>query len=267
LILTKLDYECTDKAVTYKNGKFYKADKQVQLTDINYFNNKSFTVSFDFENMRWISFHTYLQTSYIGNSNDFYSVNNNTLYHHQTTFTKFNNFNNQIAPYIIEYAKPYTEKDHLLQSIRDYTKVLKYNDYQEFVEQDDIYFDETILYNNQQCSGIRKLAPKPRGSINQYLKYPIYNPDSITILFTKSNNFYQYNTFWSVLKDKRSPIWKSDKASPFKVLNQDNMNYKKLSYQKAPLVAKDVKIRHTLNSTDEYKLVSQFTIQESKEFY
>src|SRR6185312_6940850 len=101
--------------------------------------------------------------------------------------------------------------------------------------------------------------PKPK-SINTYLKYPVYNTDNINITYTKSNNFYQYNTFWSVLKDKSQPIWKSSKNSPFKELNQDNMNYKKLSYQKAPLVAKEIKIRHTLNSTDEYKLISQFTI-------
>lgn len=265
MIITKLDYECTDSSITYSNGRFYKGTKEVELSDTTYFNNKSFTVSFDFENMRWISFHSYLQTSYIGNSNDFYSVNNNKLYHHQTTFTQFNNFNGQIAPYTIEYANSYKYRDQLLQSIQDYSKILKYNDYQEFIEVDDVYFDETILYNNQQCSGVRKLAAKPKGSINTYLKYPIYNPDSITILYTKSNNFYQYNTFWSVIKDKKSPIWISSKNSPFKELNQSNMNYKKLSYQKAPLVAKDIKIRHTLNSIDQYKIISQFLVSESKE--
>ena len=45
------------------------------------------------------------------------------------------------------------------------------------------------------------------------------------------------------------------------------MNYKKMSYLKAPLVAKDIKVRHELNSTDEYKFVSNFIIEESTEKY
>ncbi len=267
LILTKLDYECTDKDVVYRDGKFYRGNKEVDLNDTTHFKNKSFTFSFDFTNMRWISFHSYLQNYYIGNGDTFFSGTKDQMYTHLNEYTRFNKYNDEIASYILEYPKGFKYRDELLQSVQDYTKVLKYNDYQEFIEVDDVYFDEVVLFNNQQCSGIRKLSPKPRGSINQYLKFPIYNPDNINITFTKSNNFYQYNTFWSVVKDKNEPIWKSSKESPFKELNQDNMNYKKLSYQKAPLVAKDLKIRHILNSTDRYKLISQFMITESQEKY
>lgn len=234
----------------------------ITLGDPKYYRNKSFTISFDFDNMRWISFHPYTPLYYIGGTNEFYQGTEDSIYVHFKQYTKFNNFNGVISEYSIEYPLAYKYRDELLQSVQDYTIIRKYNDYQEFVEVDDIYFDEAILYNSQQCSGIRKLSAKPK-SMNTYLKYPTYNPDNINILYTKSNNFYQYNTFWSVVKDKKQPIWKSSNLSPFKELNQDNMNYKKLSYQKAPLMAKDIKVRHILNSTDEYKFISQFLIQES----
>lgn len=238
----------------------------ITLGDPEYFNNKCFTASFDFDNMRWISFHPYTPLYYVGAAEEFYQATADSIYVHHKQFTKFNNFNGMLSEYSIEYPIAYKHRDELLQSIQDYTIIRQYNDYQEWIQVDDVYFDEVILYNAQQCSGRRKLSPRPT-SMNSYLKYPVYNTDNINITYTKSNSFYQYNTFWSVIKDKKQPIWKSSSLSPFKELNQDNMNYKKLSYQKAPLMAKDIKIRHILNSTDEYKFISQFIASQSIESF
>jgi len=47
--------------------------KVVYVTDENYFCNKSWTVSFNFNTKSWISFHTYLPNWYIGENNFFYS--------------------------------------------------------------------------------------------------------------------------------------------------------------------------------------------------
>jgi hypothetical protein len=47
--------------------------KVVYLTDTEYFCNKSWTVSFNFNTKSWISFHSYLPNWYIGENNFFYS--------------------------------------------------------------------------------------------------------------------------------------------------------------------------------------------------
>lgn len=47
--------------------------KVVYVTDENYFCNKSWTVSFNFNTKSWISFHTYIPNWYIGENNFFYS--------------------------------------------------------------------------------------------------------------------------------------------------------------------------------------------------
>jgi hypothetical protein len=47
--------------------------KVVYLTDTEYFCNKSWTVSFNFNTKSWTSFHTYLPNWYIGENNFFYS--------------------------------------------------------------------------------------------------------------------------------------------------------------------------------------------------
>jgi hypothetical protein len=88
----------------------------------------------------------------------------------------------------------------------------------------------------------------------------MYNVDSKTITFTKSDNFYQYNTFWGLVKDKTVTLFNStcESMSIDKVVNQVNMDYSKRSFKKEPLRAKDLKVRHILDDKDDVHLVSQF---------
>jgi hypothetical protein len=46
---------------------------QVYLTDLDYFCNKSWSVSFNFNTKSWISFHSYLPNWYLAENNFFYS--------------------------------------------------------------------------------------------------------------------------------------------------------------------------------------------------
>jgi hypothetical protein len=45
----------------------------VDLTDVNYFCNKSWSLSFNFNTMSWVSFHSYIPNFYIAENNFFYS--------------------------------------------------------------------------------------------------------------------------------------------------------------------------------------------------
>ena len=51
---------------------------KVELTDENYFCNKSWTVSYNMNTKSWISFHSYIPNWYIGENNFFYSGLNNS---------------------------------------------------------------------------------------------------------------------------------------------------------------------------------------------
>lgn len=101
------------------------------------------------------------------------------------------------------------------------------------------------------------------------MKYPIYNVDSKTITFTKNDNFYQYNTFWSLVKNKQQPLFirTCESLSLDKVVNQENMDYGKRSFKKEPLRAKELKIRHILDNRGDIHLVSQFITAPSQISY
>ena len=85
IILTKLDYiPQPEKEIFYDDvvKKFYvnqpiagdiSVKKYVEVTDLQYFCNKSWTASFNLNTRSWVSFHTYLPNFYVGENNFFYS--------------------------------------------------------------------------------------------------------------------------------------------------------------------------------------------------
>jgi len=202
--------------------------------------------------------------------------NSGTLWKHLVDVTVNNKFYNITEPYIIEYPFMYQFHDEILQNVKDYTRAFKYlpivdgvyNDNAK-IQTDDQYFNKVILYNGQQCSGLLKLVPKPYHNLSAYLNYPIYNTDSKTIIYTKSDSFYQYNTFWNVLVDKAVPMFftSCESLSIDKVLNQANMNYGVKSFRKETFRAKGVLVRHILDDRSDAHLVSQFVIAPSQISY
>jgi len=207
---------------------------------------------------------------------EFQNSNTGSLWRHLTNPTLYNSFYGCISPYIIEYPFAYQYYDEIVQNVKDYTKVYKYLPTDDGVfnsnrriETNNDYFNKAILYNDQQSSGILNLVPKPVNNLFQYVSYPKYNVDSKTILFSKRDNFYQYNTFWSLVKDKIIPLFitSCNSLSIDKEVNQDNMDYSTRSFKKDTIRAKDLKVRHILDSRSDIHLVSQFLLSPSQISY
>jgi len=202
--------------------------------------------------------------------------NTASLWRHLTDVINYNKYYGNIEPYIIEYPFAYQSYDEILQNVKDYSKVYNYlpivdgvfNDNAK-IEVDNQWFNKAVLYNGQQSTGILELVPKPINNLSQYLTYPMYNTESKTITYTKSDNFYQYNTFWGLVKNKSIPLFTTtcESLSIDKVVNQANMDYGKRSFKKEPLRAKDLKVRHILDNSSEAHIVSQFIITPSQISY
>ena len=197
----------------------------------------------------------------------FVECNTASIWRHLTNITIYNKFYDNVEPYIIEYPFAYEYHDEILQNVKDYTRAYKYftipdgvfNDNSQ-IQTDDQWFNKAIVYNGQQSSGVLELVPKPINNLKEYLKYPLYNAESKTITYTKSDSFYGYNTFWSLVKNKAVPLFitSCESLSVDKVVNQANMDYGKRSFKKEPLRAKGLLVRHILDNSSEAHLVSQF---------
>ncbi len=198
------------------------------------------------------------------------------LWKHLTDIKHYNYFYGVTEPYIIEYPFFSNPQDMITQSVKDYSKVYKYfpDGTGVFfsagkIELDNEYFNNLIVYNGQQSSGVLGLAPKPLHNMKEYMKYPIYNKDSKTILYTKSDNFYQINGFYDIVKDKSVPLFVSscESLSIDKQVNQSNMEYQNRSFRKPEIRAKECKVRYILDNRSDIHIVSQFILTSNQISY
>ena len=271
IIITKLDYKPIYTGTTYDKDKdqFFLNGKQVNLWDRQYFCNVSWTAKLPHSiSQSWVSFHTYLPGYYIANADYFFSGQNAEakLWRHNTNLTEYNKYYGFTQPYIIEYPFSYKQNDEIFQSLKDYSKVITQIDEKAYVQTNDIYFNKCVIYNDQQSSGIRNLVRKVPGNMIQSLQYPKYNTDSIDILYTKSDNCYNFNGFWDVTNLQNLPLFvRSCVALSYdKIVNQNNMVYQNQSFRKPSIRAKDSKVRLILDNRSDVRIVSEFVIQETQ---
>lgn len=281
LIITKLDYQPLSDKIFYSDGKFYyREDKcgltEIDITDRTKFCDRSWTLSYSFLTKTWISFHSYQPNYYIpvANTMHFQSgiyTNNfssleSTLWNHDLDFKEYTIFYDKEYPYTIEYPFAYKYEDEILQTVKEYTIARKYTSYTDFYEPtESIFYNKSILYNNEETSGLLNLVPSPKNSLSEKYNYPKYNIDSKDVLVSRSDNFYSYNTFWNVVKSNDTPFFtrtcsfvKSEKE-----LINNNLDYTTKSNRKGKIRGKNLRIRHILDDKHDVKLISKFINAET----
>lgn len=199
------------------------------------------------------------------------------LWKHLTDITKFNYYYGQIAPYILEQVFTSSSgRDEIFSSFKDYTTVYTYTQEGDYlfdrtnkVQTDDRYFNKMVVYNGQQSSGILELVPKPEHNLRSYMSYPIIGTTSKTITFTKSDSFYNINTYWDTVKDRTKPLFTMtcETLSIDKIVNQSNMDYTAKTFNKSPLRAKYHKVRLIKDDSSDDHLVSQFVLSTNQISY
>ena len=102
----------------------------------------------------------------------------------------------------------------------------------------DFNFDEAVIYNSEQCSGLLKLNISPKNNPTAVMQYPSINPTSIDILYSKVEQKYRFNQFWDVTDDRgeytgvERVIWNTEPNGYVQILNAVNLNYNKYQTQR-----------------------------------
>ncbi len=116
-------------------------------------------------------------------------------------------------------------------------------------------FDEAVIYNSEQVSGLLKLNLQPQLDPITALDYPIINISNIDIIFNKVEQKYRFNQFWDITNDRgeftnaEQEIWNTQLNGYIKDLNFVNLDYQKPAEQRK-------KFRHYYN-----KLILRRSIQ------
>lgn len=169
LIITKQDYQPKIQAkaegdssisegdlVFNSSGKIYiksTSDEEVDFTN-SIFCDKSFTISYSFDDQTFISWHSYLPENIFNTSLNFFTTIDNKIYKHlhKDNYLKFYD---TLYPFIIEPVfSDYLTKN--LNSIYYYTDFEKFNGSSyEYLK--NISYNKAIFYNSKQSSGLLDL--------------------------------------------------------------------------------------------------------------
>lgn len=275
LYFSKRDYKLKSEyigKITYIELDSFSYD-EIELTfklgDPRFFENASWTISYDPKQQMWISFHDWHPELYMPGRGSFHTTKNGSIWKHNENCNDYCNFYGTQYPFEIELPVTTGQNINTLKSIQYVLECYRRDQKQCFDQFHvlDYNFDQAVVFNTEQVSGYLNLNLYPKNDVNLSLQYPIVNPNSIDILFSKEENKYRFNQFWDITKDRgefpqgsdypptgplipgtttllgnysQEPIWITESNGYIKNLNNNNLDYTKDELQRK-------KFRHYLN--------------------
>ena len=182
----------------------------ITLCDPAYFEDASWTISYDVKNKQWLSFHDWHPSFMLPSKRHFLTTNNlcngagTSLWRHNDRWDSFCNFYNNYYPFEIEYGVSTGMTTTTLRSVEYYLEAYKYStNGQDKFHVLDYNFDAAIVYNSEQISGLLNLNLKSKTNPFMYLLYPIASGFGYTdILFSKEEQKYRFDQFNDITKDR-----------------------------------------------------------------
>lgn len=248
LYFCKKDYELRKDlpagiTVTYTgSGRVFQVNggRKIFLGDPEYFNDVSWTISFDPKSKAWLSYHDWHPDMTIPSKLNFISTKGSTMWRHNDTTASYCNYYGVDYPFQIEYVQNTGQTVMTLKNIEYILESYVYDiDGIDRFQILDHNFDELIIYNTEQVSGLLKLNSAPKTDPFQRLNYPQINPDSIDILYEKQEQKIRVNQFWDITDDRgefnpavQRPIWLTEWDGYKRELNPANLNYAKSVFER-----------------------------------
>ena len=103
-------------------------------------------------------------------------------------------------------------------------------------------FDEAIIYNTEQISGLLTLVERPE-NVNDIVTYPIISPTDIQIMYSKVEQKYRFDQFWDITADRNisESMFITQLNGYIKDINDAYVNYNKPQLERK-------KFRHYVNN-------------------
>jgi hypothetical protein len=212
---------------------------QISLNDTNYFEDASWTVSFDPKQQYWISPHDWHPELALSGVENFITSRNNAAHRHNVRVDLFCNFYGVDYPFEIEQYFMTGQQVYTLRSLEYLMEAYTINDYREDKYHVlDFNFDEIVIHNTEQVSGYLRLNLVPKNDPFGRLSFPVFNADSIDVLYSKEEQKYRVNQFWDITRDRGEfsnlefTMWSTFFNGYVKELNPNNLDYQKAALQR-----------------------------------
>jgi len=237
LYFCKKDYKLKPEfknRITYITGNDFLLDNlnKIKLGDSNYFDDASWTISFDPKEKMWLSFHDWHpELTLIARNNLLTTITAPTggqIWRHNDRNDLFCNYYGKDYPFEIEQTFSTGQTVNTIRSIEYVLEGYIYNQ-----ETEDKYhvldanFDRAVVHNSEQVSGVLRLNLTPKNNSVDIINYPVINPSNIDILYSKEEQKYRFNQFWDITADRgeftfpnvQRPIWTTAYNGYVRILN------------------------------------------------
>jgi hypothetical protein len=259
----KLRPEYIGKVVYISYGDYFLVNNsaKVELGNPLIFESASWTTSFDPKNEFWISFHDWHPDFVLPARQYFATTKEGKVWKHNAVCNSYCKFYGVQHPFEVEIPLITGQTVTTLKSIEYILECYKSHS-NNCVDQFhvlDYNFDKAVIFNSEQVSGYLNLNIFPKNNITLANTYPIINPTSIDVLFSKEENKYRFNQFWDITRNRgefpigsnypptgplvpsttvlagnydQESIWVTQSNGYIKTLTPTNLNYNKTELQR-----------------------------------
>lgn len=236
------------------------------------FENHSWTLSYSLYTGSWVSWHSYIPDLYFSVNSSFYSVinKNKELYKHNHP-NHYGFYYGKYYPHIIEFAFKSPMQNFTWEHLQIHTKAKKYDTNTEQYSEDILtFFDEAIVYNDTQCTGLKKLRIKQKSQgLQNFMSSQILNTAG-EINISNSENIWYLNEIRNFVSLSSENFFtkKWSEIAPYypidKVINESVVDHEKVWYELELLRSKFIKVRLIMNSdrnNQTVQLMTHFGVQ------
>lgn len=182
---------------------FLYGGRRFELGDPSFFNDASFTISYDLKGKQWISYHDWHPDFLIPGKKHFMSLKDKSIWMHNVRTDLYCNFYGKDYPFEVEFISSTGQQVTTVRNIEYIMEAYAYShDGQDKHHILDYNFDKAMVYNSEQISGVLNLNLKTKNNPLDLLNYPKVSNNSIDIQYSKEENKYRFNQFFDITKDR-----------------------------------------------------------------
>ena len=252
------------------DGNFYVGNELIKLTNKEYFEDKSFTLSYSFHTGYWVSFHSYLPNYYLYTQNNVYSFDDMVggFWKHNI-HNLFHNYYGTQKPFLVDivsYDNPLQDK--IFSYLILQTQASKFDELLgQFVDVRMVTFNKLLAWNSRQATMLFDVKPKSdEEGAESWLEDQVEQSQT-TILASRSERDWSINDFRDYVVDYKKPMFRSDWNSikdqyPIdKVLNLDAVSVDKDWSEMEYLRDKFLVIRLIFDNFSDVSLSLDYSVQ------
>lgn len=198
-------YPKPEKNITYDpvKNQFKSGNTIVELTNTDYFEDCSMTLSYSPSMKSFQSFHDWIPDAVIQEERHFLTVKDNGIWKHNTRKDLFCNYYNKDYPYQLGFQQSLGQNTSILQSIEYIQEAYTYKTdaldrYHEYYNT----FDWAMVWNSEQCSGLLNLIEAENIRYQEEV-FPEFISDlKVKIPYRKVENKFRFNMFYDYTKNR-----------------------------------------------------------------